>query len=230
MKLKWFLASRGASRCPGRTDGQRPGVPLCPSAGEVLGGEWAKGRASHSLRHRHRTSLCQKHTHDHPHPYLLRKPGLGTGSTAQPGRYRNLIPSPLGPPGAGVPWTESLRQMWKTGVSNPELLLSCLGFSAVTAAPRGGLGQAGVQMHAPPLTHSHSEPLFPLRLSGDSGATSLPGKFPLSLCGAAPAPPRGASPLHKLSYNTLPSGGPWVAAGLGPISGPPACMPSESLV
>lgn len=66
------------------------------------------------------------------------------------------------------------------GVSNPELLLSCLGFSAVTAAPRGGLGQAGVQMHAPPLTHSHSEPLFPLRLSGDSGATSLPGKFPLS--------------------------------------------------
>lgn len=144
MKLKWFLASRGASRCPGRTDGQRPGVPLCPSAGEVLGGEWAKGRASHSLPHRHRTSLCQKHTHDHPHPYLLRKPGLVTGSTARPGRYRNLIPSPLGPPGAGVPWTESLRQMWKTPESATLSCCSAAWGSLLSLLPPGeGLDRLG---------------------------------------------------------------------------------------
>lgn len=115
-------------------DGQHPGVSRCPSAGEVFGGEWERGRTSLSLPHGHRASLCQKRTHNHPHPYLLCKPGLVQALLL--GLVDATTPSHahLGYWG-GVPETEPLPQMWKIEVHKDQLLLSCLGFSPVSAAP-----------------------------------------------------------------------------------------------
>lgn len=92
----------------------------------VFGGEWARGRTSLSRLHGHRTSLCQKRPHNHPRPYLLRKPGLVDATTPSHPHLHHC--------GAGVPETEPLA-MWKTEVCDNQLLLSCLGFSPVTAAP-----------------------------------------------------------------------------------------------
>lgn len=77
----------------------------------------------------------------------------------------------------GLPETERLPQMWKTGVYEDQLLLGCLGISPVTAAPPEDLEQARVQIPAPLLTRLHSEPQFPFLLSGDNNATSQPRKF-----------------------------------------------------
>lgn len=74
--------------------------------------------------------FCQKHIHTHLHPYLICKPLSGL---VQPGRYRDSLRPPLGP--SRDPQTEPPSQMWKTKVSNNQLLLSCLGSSPVTAAP-----------------------------------------------------------------------------------------------
>lgn len=67
--------------------------------------------------------------------------------------------------------------MWKIEASNVQLSLNYLGSSPVTAVPWEDLTRPNPHSTANSL--ALSEPQFPLLLSGDSDATSLPRKFPL---------------------------------------------------
>lgn len=204
VKLKCPLPSSPASPELAGTRGEQMGSTLgSPSAhqqGKVLVGRG--GGKDFSQPPARAQDFCQKHIHTHLHPHLLCKP-LVWYSLAD-----TMSPSCPHHPWAiqREPQTEPPSQMWKTKVSNNQPLLSCLGPSAVPAAPwedRDSLDPC------PPccwLTNARR---------------GQPCSFSYPHCGAKSCHPRTLlrEPQPTVpSHRPLPTNAPWSSVGLVLIS------------